>query len=116
MKSYMHKLWVLFFLAESPHHLYYINKHVHHLFYCVFHQDLDVCECGLTDLQFSASFSLTVTKDTSITAFIGYFDIFFHKYCSQKVGAILEIANAFANGLWTANIELVFLKSQCNDI
>jgi len=64
---------------------------IHILCNCVFHQDLDVCECGLADLQFSAPFSLTVSKDTSITAFIGYFDIFFHKYCGQKVGAILEI-------------------------
>ncbi|KAH3723664.1 protein arginine N-methyltransferase 3-like [Dreissena polymorpha] len=48
-------------------------------------KDLDVCNCGIADLQFTANFCLTVTRDTTITAFIGYFDVFFHKSAEQKV-------------------------------
>ncbi|XP_052807943.1 protein arginine N-methyltransferase 3-like [Mya arenaria] len=48
-------------------------------------KELDVCTCSVGDLQFTAPFNISVTKETSISAFIGYFDIFFHQNCTEKV-------------------------------
>ncbi|XP_062598737.1 protein arginine N-methyltransferase 3-like [Saccostrea cucullata] len=48
-------------------------------------KDLDTCTCSLSDLQFSQDFILTASGVGHINAVAGYFDIFFHKGCSNKV-------------------------------
>lgn len=39
--------------------------------------DLDINTCSISDTQFSASFTLTISKDCELTGLCGYFDIFF---------------------------------------
>merc|ERR1712112_366336 len=39
--------------------------------------DLDINSCTVADTQFSAEFALTIAKDCSLTAIVGYFDTFF---------------------------------------
>ncbi|ESO83944.1 hypothetical protein LOTGIDRAFT_108121 [Lottia gigantea] len=46
---------------------------------------IDVSDCQLSDLQFKSEFNLTMTRDGEITAFIGYFNIYFQKHLSQPV-------------------------------
>ncbi|XP_045196448.2 protein arginine N-methyltransferase 3-like [Mercenaria mercenaria] len=48
-------------------------------------KDIDICTCGLEDLQFTASFSLQVNRTGDVTALIGFFDIFFDLNCSKKI-------------------------------
>ncbi|KAL4233341.1 Protein arginine N-methyltransferase 3 [Mactra antiquata] len=48
-------------------------------------KEIDVCECHIDDLQFTSDFTLTTTTTGPITALVGYFDIFFDKYSTQKV-------------------------------
>lgn len=54
------------------------------LLFCLL-QTLDSCTCSVTDLQFSQDFTLTATREGQINAIVGYFDIFFHKGCSEQV-------------------------------
>ncbi|XP_038132198.1 protein arginine N-methyltransferase 3-like, partial [Cyprinodon tularosa] len=48
-------------------------------------QMLDCNTVCLSELEFTADFSLKMTKTTELTAIVGYFDIFFDKGCSNKV-------------------------------
>ncbi|XP_015228832.1 PREDICTED: protein arginine N-methyltransferase 3 [Cyprinodon variegatus] len=48
-------------------------------------QMLDCNTVCLSELEFTADFSLKMTKTTEWTAIVGYFDIFFDKGCSNKV-------------------------------
>ncbi|XP_061564794.1 protein arginine N-methyltransferase 3 [Cololabis saira] len=48
-------------------------------------QTIDCNRVCLSELEFTADFSLKMTKTTECTAIVGYFDIFFDKDCSNKV-------------------------------
>ena len=52
-------------------------------------QEIDVCSCGLEDLQFTSQFQLKVLSEKPIVALVGYFDIYFEKYFSKKVSVSL---------------------------
>ena len=52
-------------------------------------QEIDVCSCGLEDLQFTSQFQLNVLSEKPIVALVGYFDIYFEKYFSKKVSVLL---------------------------
>ncbi|MGH0137000.1 UNVERIFIED_CONTAM: hypothetical protein FKN15_043141 [Acipenser sinensis] len=48
-------------------------------------QNLDCNAILISELEFSADFSLKITDSTLCTAIVGYFDIFFNKNCNNKV-------------------------------
>ncbi|KAG5270132.1 hypothetical protein AALO_G00189090 [Alosa alosa] len=48
-------------------------------------QTIDCNKVCLSELEFTADFTLKVTKTTQCTAVVGYFDIFFDRSCGNKV-------------------------------
>lgn len=52
--------------------------------HCVI-KEIDVCTCGLEDLQFTSQFQLNVLSEKPIVALVGYFDIYFEKYLNKKI-------------------------------
>ncbi|KAF7703576.1 protein arginine N-methyltransferase 3 [Silurus meridionalis] len=48
-------------------------------------QTLDCNAVTLSDLEFTADFTLKITANTNCTAVVGYFDIFFDRDCTNKV-------------------------------
>ncbi|XP_074648357.1 protein arginine N-methyltransferase 3-like [Tubulanus polymorphus] len=48
-------------------------------------KELPCNSCTVKDLDFTSTFTVTITEDGTITAFIGYFDTFFQKACENPV-------------------------------
>jgi len=49
----------------------------------IYPQDIDICTCEVSSLDFTSPFTLDVTRDGDVTAFVGYFDIDFGHLTEQ---------------------------------